>query len=112
VIELDDESTRGGMSIKTVSSWAEANVPVLADLSKARQNINTPRRLKLGAMLSVFSETSSEPLGGFESIDLLDEVEGGRAKLRLIVDKWKKIVWNFESLADEHQRRSTDEIKY
>jgi hypothetical protein len=39
-------------------------------------------------------------------------VEDGRAKLRLIVDEWKKIVCNFESLADEHQRRSTDEIKY
>jgi hypothetical protein len=26
VIELDDESTRGGMSIKTASSWAEVNV--------------------------------------------------------------------------------------
>jgi hypothetical protein len=43
VIELDDESTRGGMSIKTASSWAEVNGPGLADLSKARQNINTPR---------------------------------------------------------------------
>jgi hypothetical protein len=82
VLEMDDESTWGEMSIQMAASWAEVNVPVLADLSKARQNINTPRRLKLGALLSVFSESLSEPLGGFESIDLLDESEDGRAKLQ------------------------------
>jgi hypothetical protein len=62
-----------GAKYNSSETWTDLMVPTVEELSKARNNISTPRRLKLGEMLSVMSESHPTPLGGFEKIGRLSE---------------------------------------
>jgi hypothetical protein len=66
-------ATPGSSHGTTEGSSAKVMLPTLAELSQARANISTPRRLKLGEMLLTFSETLPAPLGGFEKIEELSD---------------------------------------
>jgi hypothetical protein len=90
----------------TDDSWAKVMLPTLAELSQARANISTPRRLKLGEMLSTFSETLPAPLWcGFEKIEeLSDNMDvNPMDRLQEMGTEWKKMVKNFDILESEHQ---------
>jgi hypothetical protein len=110
--ELDDKSTLGGPSVKTSASWAEVDVPILSDFSKARQNINIPRKLRLEAMLSTFSETVSEPLDDYEILNPLEQDADGKTKIRGIIEERSSVVKNFVVLSEEHLRRLSDDTKH
>jgi hypothetical protein len=89
-------------------------LPTLAKLSQARANISTPHRLKLGEMLSTFSETLPAPLSGFEKIEeLSDNMDvDPMDRLQEMGMEWKKMVKNFDILESEHQIRHVDETRY
>jgi hypothetical protein len=117
VREREQKEVKGatpGSSHGTTDSWTKVMVPTLEELAQARANISTPRQLKLGEMLSTFSETLPTPLGGFEKIgDLSDDLDvDPKDRMQEMGTEWKKMVKNFDILESEHQIRHVDETRY
>ena len=69
----------------TLGSWEDVDVPTLESLSNARQTLKTPKKLKLGPMLSPanvpFKNSRGEPLSEVEPIWENEEGEILESKL-------------------------------
>jgi hypothetical protein len=107
------KSNTPGDSCNSSGSWTEVMVPTVEELSKARDNISTPRQLKLGGMLSVLSESHPTPLRGFEKISDVTERNNLNPDVRLkeMASEWGKVAKNFDIFESEHQVRCLDETK-
>jgi hypothetical protein len=110
-------------SASTGSDWEEVGLgPSLEDFERARENLRTPKRLKVGPLLASLVDTS--PTGGPE-LDVLVEVDDlpayatqaereayARESLTIIVQEWGKVKNNFELLDSGFTAQGTSEMKF
>jgi hypothetical protein len=94
------------------SSWEEVEVPGVENFEKARDNLQTPKRLKLRPLLVAAVESS--PLGtpDLQSIDKLDpspdevgdqDDTHGNSWLMTMFHDWNQISENFITVSQELQ---------
>jgi hypothetical protein len=107
----------GSLSPETLGSWEDVDVPTLESLSKARQTFKTPKKLKLGPLLSPvnvpFKNSRGEPLSEIEPIWENEEGEVLESKIsqgiRTVMADWNKLEANFELIRLELDTASQGE---
>jgi hypothetical protein len=120
-VSAHERETPGSAS--TCSDWEEVGLgPSLKDFERARANLRTPKRLKVGPLLASLVDTS--PTGGIE-LETLANVESppeyagqeeqdafARDSLLVLVQEWGKVKINFELLNSEFITQRTSEMKF
>jgi hypothetical protein len=118
------EANDSGGSVSTGSEWEHVSgaPPTLSDFDRARANLRTPKRLKVGPLLASLVDTS--PSGGV-ALETLTEIAGPPAGVSIIqreefaqdalftlVDEWGKVKGNFDSLNMELRTQAVSESQF
>jgi hypothetical protein len=118
------KATNEGTLVSTVGtpeSWEDVEPPTLASLSRAYDAFKTPKKIKLGAMLSpsqIPTTPSSDRLALTKLEAIEDSMEDEEQRLvvgngvRTIPAEWYKLDANFELIQLELEASSQGETRY
>jgi hypothetical protein len=118
------KATESGILVSAVGtpeSWEDVEAPTLASLSRAYDTFKTPKKIKLGGMLSpshIFMTPRSDRLP-LTKLDTLEDSMGEDEQshlidhtLRTVLAEWYKLDANFELIQLELQSNSRGELRY
>jgi hypothetical protein len=102
-------------------TWEEVHAPDIANFERARDNLQTPKRLRLGPLLVAAVEASSPSTRDLLKLQELDpppEDDPGSAGLyedswmRTVFENWNQLVANFETVSRELRRNQVGSTEY
>jgi hypothetical protein len=120
-VSAHERETPGSAS--TGSDWEEGGIgPSLEDFERARANLQTPKRLKVGPLLASLMDIN--PVGGV-GLEILVEVDAhpeyatqaergdlARDSLMTIVQEWGKVKKHFKLLNSEFATQGASEMRF